>query len=120
PFSPRELVARVRAVLRRTEKGPQREGALVVKDLVIDEAAMKVTRGGEAVELTPTELQMLAALARHPGRVFTRAQLLDAARGSAAESFDRTVDSHVKNLRRKLGSEYIQTVYGIGYRFVEP
>ena len=102
PFSPRELVARVRAVLRRSE-GRHVDGDLLrVADLVIDVARMSVRRGGEPIDLTPTELQILATLARHPGRVFTRAQLLDAARGTDAEAYDRAIDSHVKNIRRKL------------------
>ena len=112
PFSPRELVARVRAVLRRTV------GSDVVRagDLVIDMPRMRVTRRDEAVDLTPTEFQILATLARHPGRVFTRAQLLDV---SSGEAFDRAVDSHIKNIRKKLGAKYVQSVYGIGYKFID-
>jgi two-component system alkaline phosphatase synthesis response regulator PhoP len=134
PFSPRELVARVRAVLRRTEKRRDTADAATFRaaDLVVDASRMRVTRGEEVLDLTPTEFQLLATLARHAGRVFTREQLLDAVRGSAAESFDRAVDSHIKNIRRKLrdtprhtprhegtAHEYIATVYGIGYRFVD-
>jgi two-component system alkaline phosphatase synthesis response regulator PhoP len=124
PFSPRELVARVRAVLRRSE-GRHVEGDLLrVADLVIDVSRMTVRRGGEPVDLTPTEFQLLATLARHPGRVFTRAQLLDAARGVDAEAYERAIDSHVKNIRRKLERDphaprYLETVYGIGYKLVE-
>jgi two-component system alkaline phosphatase synthesis response regulator PhoP len=124
PFSPRELVARVRAVLRRSE-GRHVDGDLLrVSDLVVDVARMSVRRGGEPVDLTPTELQILATLARHPGRVFTRAQLLDAARGTDAEAYDRAIDSHVKNIRRKLEPDphaprYLETVYGLGYRLVD-
>ena len=115
PFSPRELVARVRAVLRRTEKRSGDTDVLRVADLTIDVPRMTITRGEEVIDLTTTELQLLATLARHPGRVFTRTQLLDA---RDAESFDRAVDAHVKNIRRKLGdATYIETVYGIGYRF---
>ena len=115
PFSPRELVARVRAVLRRTEKRSGDADVLRVADLTIDVPRMTITRGEEVIDLTTTELQLLATLARHPGRVFTRTQLLDA---RDAESFDRAVDAHVKNIRRKLGdATYIETVYGIGYRF---
>jgi two-component system alkaline phosphatase synthesis response regulator PhoP len=119
PFSPRELVARVRAVLRRTEKRDAGATTFRVADLVIDTPRMSVTRDGVAIDLTPTEFAIVAALASHAGRVYTREQLLDAVRGSAAETFDRAVDSHVKNIRRKLGSHtrYIETVYGIGYRF---
>ncbi len=124
PFSPRELVARVRAVLRRSE-GRHIDGDLLrVADLAIDVARMSVRRGDEPIDLTPTEFQLLAALARHPGRVLTRAQLLDAARGADAEAYERAVDSHVKNIRRKLERDphaprYLETVYGIGYRLVE-
>jgi two-component system alkaline phosphatase synthesis response regulator PhoP len=124
PFSPRELVARVRAVLRRSE-GRHVDGDLLrVSDLVLDLPRMSVRRGAEPVDLTPTEFQLLAALARHPGRVLTRAQLLDAARGTDAEAYDRAIDSHVKNIRRKLEPDphaprYLETVYGIGYRLVD-
>ncbi|MBV9496943.1 MAG: response regulator transcription factor [Acidobacteria bacterium] len=116
PFSPRELVARVRAVLRRSEKQSDDPNLLRVGDVAIDVPRMSVTRGGKPVDLTTTETLLLATMARHPGRVFTRAQLLDAVRGSDAEAFDRAIDSHIKNLRRKLDSQYIETVYGIGYR----
>jgi DNA-binding response OmpR family regulator len=126
PFSPRELVARVRAVLRRTERRAEHDASsFIAADLRIDVTRMRVMSGEEVVELTPTEFQLLATLARHPGRVFTREQLLDEVRGSAAEAFDRAIDSHVKNLRRKLrgdgatAREYIATVYGIGYRFLD-
>ena len=115
PFSPRELVARVRAVLRRTEKRDADAEVFRAGDLAIDVPRMTVTRGDEVLDLTTTEFQLLATLAKHVGRVFTRAQLLDAL---DAESFDRAVDAHVKNLRRKLGdAKYIETVYGVGYRF---
>jgi two-component system alkaline phosphatase synthesis response regulator PhoP len=126
PFSPRELVARVRAVLRRTEKRQDDPDAATFRaaDLEIDTTRMRVMREDKVIDLTTTEFQLLATLARHGGRVFTRAQLLDAVRGSAAESFDRAIDSHIKNIRRKLRRdthtrEYIDTVYGIGYRFVD-
>jgi two-component system alkaline phosphatase synthesis response regulator PhoP len=124
PFSPRELVARVRAVLRRVEPGSGSAGVLSRADLVIDTARMKVTRAGTPIELTATELQLLAALARQPGRILTRAQLLDAARGTQEESFERAIDTHIKNLRRKLESDprnprYLLTVYGLGYKFAE-
>jgi two-component system alkaline phosphatase synthesis response regulator PhoP len=120
PFSPRELVARVRAVLRRTEKNrdERNTASFVAADLAIDTLRMSVTRDHVIIDLTPTEFQLLALMARHAGRVFTRAQLLDEVRGSDAESFDRAIDSHIKNLRRKLGGNYIDTVYGIGYRFI--
>ena len=125
PFSPRELVARVRAVLRRT--GGEREQApppIVAGEIRIDLERRSVTVGGEAVELTATEFDLLAVLARHPGRVFTRLELLDRVQGYAFEGYERTVDAHVKNLRQKVEPEpkqpqYVLTVYGVGYRFVE-
>jgi len=117
PFSPRELVARVRAVLRRVQKSD--DDVFRVADLVIDAPRMRVTRDGEAIDLTPTEFQLLLALARAPGRIFTRQQLLDVVRGSDAESFDRAIDTHVKNIRRKLDAHYIVSVYGIGYKFTD-
>jgi DNA-binding response OmpR family regulator len=127
PFSPRELVARVRAVLRRVEPGGGQGGLMDIlrrADLTIDVPKMRVTRDGTAIELTPSEFQLLAALARQPGRVFTRAQLLDAVRGNEVESFERAIDAHIKNIRRKLEADsrsprYLLTVYGIGYKFAE-
>jgi two-component system, OmpR family, alkaline phosphatase synthesis response regulator PhoP len=124
PFSPRELVARVRAVLRRVEPGGRSDGVLHRGDLAIDTARMKVTRANVPIDLTATEIQLLAALARQPGRIFTRAQLLDAARGTQVESFERAIDAHIKNLRRKLEPDphnprYLLTVYGLGYKFAE-
>jgi len=121
PFSPRELVARVRAVLRRARKD---EDIVRVADLIIDSPRMKVTRNGETIDLTPTEFQILSVLARAPGRVFTRQQLLDTVRGSDVDSFDRAIDSHVKNIRRKLERDprkprYVVTIYGIGYKFTD-
>ena len=93
-------------------------------DLTLDTARLTVTRGEAAIDLTPTEFQLLATLARRPGRVFTRAQLLDAVRGDAGESFDRAIDAHVKNVRRKIEPDtrnprYILTVYGVGYKAAE-
>ena len=114
PFSPRELVARVRAVLRRAR--PNSGETFRVDDLVIDVPRMRITRGEDPIELTPTEFQIVATMARHAGRVFTRSQLLDVI---SAESFDRAVDSHIKNIRKKLGARYVQSVYGIGYKFID-
>jgi DNA-binding response OmpR family regulator len=124
PFSPRELVARVRAVLRRSEQRHVDGDLLRVSGLTIDIARRTVHRGDEPIDLTPTEFHVLATLARHPGRVFTRTQLLDAARGTDTEAYDRAIDSHVKNIRRKLERDphaprYLETVYGIGYKLVE-
>jgi two-component system response regulator BaeR len=119
PFSPRELMARIKAILRRVAHTP---AAAPMVD--VDEAARRIRIHGRALELTPTEYGILAALARRPGQVFTRAQLLDAAREGNAnlDVADRAIDSHVKNLRRKLdaalpGVDAIHAIYGLGYRF---
>ncbi len=124
PFSPKELVARVRAVLRRTER-PRSESEIVrVGDVILDIPRMRTTIADRGVDLTPTEFQLVATLAREPGRVFTRAQLLDAVHGVAFESYERAIDAHVKNIRHKLEPDpasprYLLTVYGVGYRFAE-
>ncbi|HEX2194627.1 MAG TPA: response regulator transcription factor, partial [Candidatus Limnocylindria bacterium] len=123
PFSPRELVARVRAVLRRRLASGESE-KLRAGDLELDLPRMRVTRAGQAVDLTATEFALLAAMARQPGRVFTRSQLLDAIHGVAFESYERAVDAHVKNIRRKIEPDprapsHILTVYGVGYRLAE-
>jgi two-component system alkaline phosphatase synthesis response regulator PhoP len=123
PFSPRELVARVRAVLRRHAGSGEAE-TLRAGDLTLDVPRMRVTRGVQPVELTATEFALLAAMARQPGRVFTRAQLLDAIHGVAFESYERAIDAHIKNIRRKLEPEpraprYLLTVYGVGYRLAD-
>jgi two-component system alkaline phosphatase synthesis response regulator PhoP len=124
PFSPRELVARVRAVLRRAEG--EREAATVLRagDLTIDLQRRSVRRNGEPIELTATEFDLLAILAREPGRPFTRTQLLELAYDVSYAGFDRTVDAHIKNLRRKIEPDprdpkYVLTIYGVGYKFVE-
>ncbi len=130
PFSPRELVARVKAVLRRTDADSDSGGDILhLADLTLDVPRLKVSRreangAATAIDLTPTEFQLLATLARQPGRIFTRAQLLDAVRGIEVESFERAIDTHVKNIRRKLEPDsrnprYILTVYGIGYKCAE-
>ena len=123
PFSPRELVARVRAVLRRQLVAPGGEQR-TAGDLNLDLWRMRVTVAGRAVELTATEFQLLSALARQPGRIFTRAQLLDAIHGVAFESYERAIDAHVKNIRRKLepnprAPRYLLTVYGVGYKLAD-
>ena len=125
PFSPRELVARVRAVLRRSELAAEPTNTIVVGDLVLDVPRMRTSVGGRTVDLTPTEFALLATMARQPGRIFTRSQLLDAVRGVAFESYERAIDTHVKNIRRKIESDprtprHVLTVYGIGYRVAEP
>lgn len=124
PFSPKELVARVRAVFRRTEVRQEAAETLRVGDVEIDLPRMRVAIGGRAVDLTATEFHLLVTLAREPGRVFTRGQLLDALHGVAFEAYERAIDAHVKNIRRKIepspaAPRYIQTVYGVGYRFAE-
>ena len=124
PFSPRELVARVKAVLRRSEQAARARGAHPRRRRDDRRAAHAGDGGGSPVELTPTEFQLLATLAARPGRIFTRAQLLDALRGVAFESYERAIDTHVKNLRRKLEPDpraprYVLTVYGVGYRFAD-
>ena len=124
PFSPRELVARLRAILRRVDRETEPGDRIEASGVSIDIARMRVEVEGRTVELTPTEFQLLVALARQPGRIFTRSQLLDAIHGIAFESYERAVDAHVKNLRRKLEPDpsrprYVQTVYGVGYRFAE-
>jgi two-component system, OmpR family, alkaline phosphatase synthesis response regulator PhoP len=123
PFSPRELVARIRAVLRRRE-GDAGEELLRAADLTLDVARLRVEVAGRRVDLTSTEFALLAALARQPGRVFTRSQLLDAIHGLAFESYERAIDAHVKNIRRKLEPDphqprYLLTVYGVGYRLAD-
>jgi two-component system alkaline phosphatase synthesis response regulator PhoP len=124
PFSPRELVARVRAVLRRSEGDALSSATLQAGELTIDIERRSVRRNGESIELTATEFDLLAVLAREPGRPFTRAQLLELVYDVSYVGFDRTVDAHIKNLRRKIEPEpqnpqYILTIYGVGYKFTE-
>ncbi len=124
PFSPKELVARVRAVFRRIDAVPERGDVVHAGSVTLDRGRMQVTVGERAIELTPTEFELLATLAAQPGRVFTRARLLDAIRGTEAESFDRAVDAHIKNLRRKIEDDprnprHVLTVHGVGYKFAE-
>jgi len=124
PFSPRELVARVRTVLRRVGGASPPPEMIRAGELSLDRARFKVNLPDSEITLTPTEFEILAVMAAQPGRVFSRAQLLTAAHGVAFESYERAIDSHIRNLRRKLqaGSdepEYIQTVHGIGYKFAE-
>jgi two-component system response regulator BaeR len=116
PFSPRELMARIKAILRRAGTGPAGQ------PVNVDEQARRIAIHGAALELTPTEFAILAAMARRRGQVFSRAQLLDAARSDNADVLDRAIDSHIKNLRRKIdavapGLDAIHSIYGLGYRF---
>ena len=125
PFSPKELVARVRAVLRRTSgHRPAANDVIRVRGIEVDLRRRRVVVAGRPVEVTATEFDLLATLAREPGRVFTRGQLLDAIRGVAFESYERAIDAHVKNLRRKIEPvpgrpQYVLTVHGVGYRFAD-
>ena len=124
PFSPREVVARVRAVLRRAGGTETSRTVVRVGDLRIDLTKRSITIGGEAVSLTPTEFDLLAVMARSPGRPFTRAQLLDLVYDVAYDGYDRAIDSHIKNLRRKIEPDprsprYVLTVYAVGYRLTD-
>jgi DNA-binding response OmpR family regulator len=122
PFSPKELVARVRAVLRRADHSPAADPLIRAGEIVIDVPRRRVDVQGHTVEFTPTEFALLTTLAQQPGRVFTRAQLLDAVQGVAFESYERAIDAHIKNIRRKLEPDphtprYLLTVHGVGYKF---
>ncbi len=126
PFSPKELVARVRAVLRRAELVPGAAGVetLRVLDITLDVPKMRVERRGDPIDLTAAEFTLLETMMRQPGRIFSRSQLLEALHGVAFESYERAIDTHIKNLRRKLEAEprqprYLLTVYGVGYRFAD-
>jgi DNA-binding response OmpR family regulator len=122
PFRPRELVARVRAVMRRA--GQQEPSAQVLKaaDIIIDRDSRIVSVAGKFVELTPSEFDILTALISSPGKVYSRLDLLDIVQGIRYEGYERTIDTHIKNLRGKIEKDtrtpnYIETVYGVGYRF---
>jgi DNA-binding response OmpR family regulator len=122
PFSPRELVARVRVVLRRSTQEDEPAPPLHIGELAIDFAAHEVWRGGEIVRLTPKEFKLLETLAREPGRAFGRAELVNRVFGLDYEGFERTIDVHLMNLRKKIEVDpnhpaYLLTVYGVGYKF---
>jgi DNA-binding response OmpR family regulator len=122
PFRPRELVARVRAVLRRAGKTEPQAQVLQVADITLDRETRTVTVADRSVDLTPSEFDLLAALMASPGRVFSRLDLLDILQGIRYEGYERTIDTHIKNLRAKIEEDsrsprYIETVYGVGYRF---
>ena len=124
PFDPKELVSRIKAVLRRTEGASRPRSKLSVADLTIDIDRRLAYRGQKAIELTQIEFDLLKAMAEYPGRVFSRLQLLDRVQGEAYEGYDRTIDSHIKNLRKKIEPNpekprYITTVYGVGYKLEE-
>jgi DNA-binding response OmpR family regulator len=122
PFGSRELVARVHALLRRVERAQTHMGnePVQVGDVELDPATRRVRRGDDTIHLTPTEFDLFAYLAAHPGRVFTRTQLLDQVWGYGDDSGARTVDSHVRALRRKLGADIVRTVHGVGYAAPDP
>jgi two-component system, OmpR family, alkaline phosphatase synthesis response regulator PhoP len=125
PFSPKELVARIRTVLRRVQGSHDAPDVIRVgADVELDVPRMDARIGGRQIELTKTEFELLATMARQPGRIFTRAQLLEAVHGEAVESYERAIDAHIKNIRRKLETDprtprYVLTVYGIGYKFAD-
>lgn len=124
PFSPRELVARVRAVLRRTQGEVQTPGLIRSGELEIDLNGHRVTRREEPIKLTRIEFNLLAILVQHPGQTLSRAQLIDRLHGAADGGYDRSIDAHIKNLRRKLEDDpaeprYVLTIYGIGYQFAD-
>jgi DNA-binding response OmpR family regulator len=121
PFDSKELVSRVKAVLRRTEGKMMPKGQLAIADLSIDKEKRSVRRGDKPIGLTPIEFDLLMALAENPGRVYNRMQLLDKVQGDAYDGYDRTIDSHIKNLRKKIEPDpakprYLITVYGVGYK----
>ena len=126
PFSPKEVVARCRAVLRRAEAmSAPAAGPIRVGDLALDPERMEARVGESVVDLTRAEFEMLATMARQPGRVFTRGQLLTAIHGVPFDSYERAIDTHIKNLRRKIEPDparprYILTVFGTGYRVADP
>jgi len=124
PFNPKELMSRVRAVLRRSESAVVKTKRIEITGLSIDLEKHEVRRGEKLLELTPTEFELLRVLAEAPGRVYSRMQLLDKVQGSAYEGYERVIDSHIKNLRKKVETDpdlprYIVTVRGIGYKLTE-
>lgn len=123
PFSPKEVVARAKAILRRTHKEMARYEPMKVGNLIIDLERHQVTQDNQPIELTPTEFKLLELLVANAGKVFSRLQIVEQTQGYTFEGYERTVDAHIKNLRRKIevqpkAPQYIQTVYGIGYKFV--
>jgi DNA-binding response OmpR family regulator len=125
PFSPRELTARVRAVLRRAEKQAVAQEILRIGPIELDWSSRTTSVNGQMVVLTPSEFSLLGTLMATPGRVFSRLELLDRLQGTAYEGYERTIDVHIRNLRSKIEPDaanpiYIETVYGAGYRFANP
>jgi len=124
PFSPREVVARVRALFRRSHGQLVSSSTLSLQDVTIQLDRHVVSVAGQPVDLTPIEFELFITLVRHPGQVYTRLQLLEAAQGTAYEGYERAIDQHIKNLRAKLGDDarhprYIQTIFGVGYKCLE-
>ncbi|HNR00922.1 MAG TPA: response regulator transcription factor [Anaerolineaceae bacterium] len=122
PFSPREVLARVKTVLRRVNRSRVEEDRFLIPPFEIDIDAHLVKKAGQEIDLTPSEFAILVTLARHPGRVFSRLQLLEATQGQSFEGYERTVDAHIKNLRAKIEEDarkpaFIKTVFGVGYKF---
>lgn len=122
PFSPREVVARGKVILRRVHKVPSKQEPMKIGSLVIDPEQFEVRNNGVVLDLTPTEFKLLELLAANPGRAFSRFQIVERIQGGAYEGYERTIDAHIKNLRKKLGDNpkepsLILTVYGIGYKF---
>lgn len=125
PFSPRELVARVKVVLRRVQGGVRKPGLITNGDLILDMEGYQLTRGEEEISLSRTEFELLSVLFQSPGQVFTREKLLDHLHGYSDTAYARSIDAHIKNLRKKIepdpsNPQYILTVFGIGYKFREP
>ena len=124
PFSPKELVARIRAVLRRADATLGGGEQIRAREITLDIPKRRVVVRGTEVELTATEFDLLLTMARNPGRIYTRAQLLDQVHGVAFDSYERSVDAHIKNIRRKIEADprkpaLVLTVYGVGYRFAD-
>jgi len=124
PFSPREIVSRVRAVLRRVQPEPAVVEVLRAGDLILDRNEHSLTIADQPMELTPTEFDLLATLMAHPGRAFSRMELLERVQGEAFAAYERTIDAHVKNLRAKIEPDpstprYVLTVFGVGYKFAK-
>ncbi|MDY6796062.1 MAG: response regulator transcription factor [Actinomycetota bacterium] len=122
PFSPRELVARIRAVLRRHKESQAGGGLIIEGPMVIDGESFQVRIEGREIPLTATEMSILSVLASHPGRVMTREEIIELAQGERYDGYDRNIDNHVKNIRKKIKDEaddwsFIETVYGVGYKF---
>lgn len=125
PFSPREVVARVKAVLRRADGARGDGGVLRVGALEVDTERREVRLDGRACDFTRTEFDILSTMASHPGRVYSRLQLLEAATGDAFDGYERTIDAHIKNIRKKIGDDprspaYVRTVFGVGYKVEAP